>query len=155
MHRDVPTNAGDVDAPVGNQGMNLHNDRVISGLRDGRVTAQTASGNSMRPVILSGQRKILVPVLTGDEASGLGARPFDPEQLCEVGDLLYLTPENLRVGDAVHCKVGSSIFTHEIIEIRGEPGWPEFLIGRHDGKLNGWTRDIYGKCVRVEPYNER
>jgi hypothetical protein len=129
MHRDVPTNAGDVDAPVGNQGMNLHNDRVISGLRDGRVTAQTASG--------------------------LGARPFDPEQLCEVGDLLYLTPENLRVGDAVHCKVGSSIFTHEIIEIRGEPGWPEFLIGRHDGKLNGWTRDIYGKCVRVEPYNER
>lgn len=131
--------------------MNVHNERVIKSLAEGKVTAHTGFGNSMRPVIYSGQRQTLVPVLSDEEGNRLGAKPFDPAQPFKVGDLFYLKPDCLAVGNAVHCKVGPSIFTHEIISIRGQRGTLEFQIARHDRKrINGWTSTIYGKCVRVE-----
>ncbi len=76
--------------------MNIHNERVITNLKSGKVTIHTGFGNSMRPVISSGQRQTLIPVLSKEEAEQLGAKPFDPAKSYQVNDLLYLTSEQLQ-----------------------------------------------------------
>ncbi len=128
--------------------MNQFDQAAIASLRNGRVTHVVGHGRSMEPVIYSGQTQVIVPVLTHEEAARVGAAEYVGQEMGE-GSLVYLTPERLRVGDAVFCKVGY-IYTHEIIAIRGKPGSLEFQIARHDRKrINGWTRTIYGRCVMV------
>jgi hypothetical protein len=118
--------------------MNIHDKRVIDSLKAGKVTYHRGHGKSMQPVIMDGQKQTLLPVLTDEEAEKVEAKEF-------------ITPQNLKEGDAVYCKVGPWIFTHEIIGIRGKPGELEFQIARHDRrKINGWTRIVYGKCIKAE-----
>jgi len=125
--------------------MNASVERVISSLRAGKVTTTVGHGNSMLPVIRSGQTQVLVPVLSQETAEQLQAPPYDGRQ--EPGALGYLRPEDLREGDAVFCRVKGNVFTHEIVAI--EEG-PVFLIGPHHRRhLNGRTRAVYGKCVKV------
>lgn len=121
--------------------------KTISALRSGKVAARITSGDSMRPLMRPGQRQILVPVLTDDVAALLRCTRYAGQAL--EGDLCYVPPAELKPGDAVFCRVGPSVFTHWVLAIR-DPDWPEFLVGRADGKADGWTREVYGKCVRVE-----
>jgi len=129
--------------------MNPHVQRVIDSLQSGKITAHTGFGNSMRPIILSGQKQILVPVLFDKEATKLGCKLFDPNDVYKIGDLRYINPDSLTEGDPVFCKVGGNIYTHKIRAIRGVDR--EFQISRQDEKrINGWTRIIYGRCARTE-----
>lgn len=129
--------------------MNQFDHAQIVSLLSGKVTYRIGHGKSMQPVIMDGHRQTLVPILTQEEAEKLGCQHYEGQDVKE-GDLFYVTPDEIKVGDAVFCKC-SYIYTHEVHKIAGKPGDREFYIGRHDKKrYNGWTRKVYGLCVHSE-----
>lgn len=65
-------------------------------------------------------------------------------QLCTVEPVVLA---GVSVGDIVLCKVNGSEYLHLVKAVDGE----RFLIGNNKGRVNGWTKAIYGKCVKVEP----
>lgn len=78
-------------------------------------------------------------------------RPHGPSMAgkIESGQLCTVAPcdvHDAQVGDIVLCKVRGSEFLHLVKALR--PG--AVLIGNNRGHLNGWTRQVYGKCVKVE-----
>lgn len=74
-------------------------------------------GNSMVPIVRSGQEVTVEPVLG----------------------------ENLRVGDVVLCKVSGHIYLHKITAI--DTGQRRVQIGNNKGRINGWTpyEHVYGR----------
>ena len=65
-------------------------------------------------------------------------------QLCTVAPV---DPKTLQKGDIVLCKVGGNKYLHLISAVQGD----RFQISNNHGYVNGWTRKIFGKLVRVEP----
>ncbi len=60
-----------------------------------------------------------------------------------------LTPiswENCNVGDIVFCKVRGNVFTHLVKEKNDKRG---LLIGNNSGRINGWTKNVYGKVIEI------
>jgi len=96
--------------------------RVIEELRAGRTTRYKGSGNSMHPRIKSGAVVTLEPVELTD----------------------------LKVGDAVFCKVRGNIFTHLVSAIKGGPNNRQVQISNLRGHVNGWTTTVYGRVLEVE-----
>jgi hypothetical protein len=81
----------------------------------------------------------------------LGCVPYDSSKTCQVGEKVFIDPDDLREEAPVFCKVGGNVYTHKIRSIRGPAGDREFQISRQDERrINGWTRIIYGQCVRTE-----
>ena len=82
-------------------------------------------------------------------------RPFGKSMQgrIESGQLVTVAPvrlEELNVDDIVLCKVGKSYYLHLIKQISKNRGL-EFLIGNtRQGGINGWTSQIFGKCINVE-----
>jgi SOS-response transcriptional repressor LexA len=69
----------------------------------------------------------------------------------ESGQLITIEParaEDVRVGDAVFCRVNGNYYVH-LVKARGQDG--RLQIGNNRGHINGWTKAVYGKVVRVEP----
>jgi phage repressor protein C with HTH and peptisase S24 domain len=66
------------------------------------------------------------------------------------GQLITIDPNtsNLQQGDIVFCKVGGNFYVH-LISAVGQDG--RYQISNNSGHVNGWTKAIYGKVVRVEP----
>lgn len=63
------------------------------------------------------------------------------------GDLVTIEPtNNFNVGDAVLCTVKGCDYVHLIKAIDND----RYLIGNNKGRINGWTRKVYGKVVKVE-----
>lgn len=70
--------------------------------------------------------------------------------LFKSGESHLLTPitiDDAKVGDAVFCKVKGSYYTHLVKAKDNEKG---VLIGNNHGKINGWTKNIYGKAIKIE-----
>jgi SOS-response transcriptional repressor LexA len=69
------------------------------------------------------------------------------------GDLVTVEPINesteLKVGDAVLCKVSGAEYLH-LIKAVGQDG--RFQIGNNKGGINGWTprSSVFGRCISVE-----
>lgn len=63
-------------------------------------------------------------------------------QLCTVVPVVT----ELKIGDVVLCRVKGNQYLHRIIAIQGG----RYQIGNNKGGINGWTKAIYGKCIRVE-----
>ena len=58
-----------------------------------------------------------------------------------------LTPttwDKCQVGDIVYCSVKGKRYTHLVKEISDKG----CLIGNNRGKINGWTKKVYGKVIR-------
>ena len=93
----------------------------IARLRAGETVCFREGGNSMTPRIKSRQKCTYCPVRA---------------------------PEDVRVGDAVFCKVGGSYYTHLITAIRGD----QYQISNNHGHVNGWItlNSIYGKVIAIE-----
>jgi translation initiation factor IF-1 len=69
----------------------------------------------------------------------------------ESGDLVTIEPVSIdlcKVGDAVYCKVNGRYMLH-LVKAKGQDG--RLQIGNNHGHVNGWTKTVYGKCVKVEP----
>jgi len=92
----------------------LKRDRLMKG--ETFITSE--KGNSMIPLIKSGQKHKLSPIKWED---------------CEEGDIVY-------------CKVKGNFYTHLV---KGKSGERGLLIGNNKGKLNGWTKQVYGKVTEV------
>ena len=88
-------------------------------LQKGETFMTSEKGNSMSPLIKSGQNHILAPVKDADK--------------------------EVEVGDIVYCKVKGNFYTH-LVKAKGTRG---FLIGNNKGGVNGWTRLIYGKVTEI------
>ena len=96
--------------------------QLIADLQSGRIIQRKEKGNSMVPLIRSGQPHTLEPVR----------------------DLAAL-----QVGDIVFCKVRGHYYTHLISAIRKNKDQLEFQISNNHGHVNGWTRNVYGKVIGV------
>lgn len=60
-----------------------------------------------------------------------------------------LTPvnwENCEIGDIVYCKVNGNFYTHLV---KGKNIDKGLLIGNNKGKINGWTKKVYGKVTEI------
>ncbi len=93
----------------------------IARLRAGETVSFREGGNSMTPRIKSRQKCTYKPVMAA---------------------------EDVKVGDAVFCKVGGNYFTHLITALRGD----QYQISNNHGHVNGWItlNSIYGKVVAIE-----
>lgn len=68
----------------------------------------------------------------------------------ESGDLVTVDPirlENVQVGDIVLCKVNGFEYLHLVKSIAQDGA---LQIGNNKGRINGWTRSVYGKCSKIE-----
>lgn len=90
-------------------------------LNAGETITRKVHGNSMTPRIQSGQEVTISPV---------------PKA----------TPEHIKEGDVVFCKVRGNYYVHLVKKIRrgDRPGDWLFLIGNNHGHTNGWTRLVFG-----------
>lgn len=95
--------------------------RAIDELAEGRRAVIKPHGGSMRPLVLSGATVTLEPVTVSD----------------------------VEVGDVVLCRVKGNVFLHLVKALRGGEDDRAALIGNNRGKLNGWTRTIYGRAVEI------
>jgi hypothetical protein len=64
------------------------------------------------------------------------------------GQLVTVAPlvEPPVVGDVVLCRVAGSEYLHLVKAVQGDRAF----IGNNKGATNGWTKAIYGRCVKVE-----
>jgi signal peptidase I len=95
--------------------------RYIEELLDGRTVSFRPHGNSMTPLICSGD---LVRVVPFDET--------DPDP---------------QVGDVVLCKVRGNQYLHLVTAIKGD----QYQISNNKGYINGWCsrRQVYGRVIKV------
>ena len=54
--------------------------------------------------------------------------------------------EDCEVGDIVFCKVRGNVFTHLV---KGKNTKRGLLIGNNHGRINGWTKNVYGKVIAI------
>lgn len=54
--------------------------------------------------------------------------------------------EDCEVGDIVYCKVKGRFYTHLVKAKSDKKG---LQIGNNKGRINGWTRRVYGRVVEV------
>jgi len=95
---------------------------AIAALAEQKNAVIKPRGHSMRPKVLSGAVVELAPV----------------------------TLDDLTVGDIVLCKVGGNVYLHLVKAIQGGAGSRRVQIGNNQGRINGWTRAVYGRAVRID-----
>ncbi len=90
-------------------------------LREGETCTVQGFGQSMTPILKSGQQVIVVPV--GED-----------------------TP--LEKGDIVFCKVNGHFYLHKVLAVKNDKA---FQIGINHGHVNGWVsrNTIYGKVSEI------
>lgn len=91
----------------------------VKRLQDGESFITSEKGNSMVPLIFSGQKHRLSPVEVWDD---------------------------VHPGEIVFCKVKGRYLTHMVYAKNSDRG---VLIGNNKGRMNGWTRTVYGRVVEV------
>ncbi|HEX8463024.1 MAG TPA: hypothetical protein VF627_00270 [Abditibacterium sp.] len=96
-------------------------DAYIARLAAGEVVSFREGGNSMTPRIKSRQKCTYAPVNSMDD---------------------------IKIGDAVFCRVGGSFFTHLVSAIKGD----QVQISNNHGHVNGWTNisHVFGKVIKIE-----
>lgn len=87
-------------------------------LLSGEVIITNEKGNSMVPLIKSGQEHELTPTCW---------------LICEKGDIVY-------------CKVKGNYYTHLVLAKNLDKG---LQIGNNKGRINGWTKAVYGKVTKI------
>ncbi len=69
--------------------------------------------------------------------------------LVESGATVTLQPvelESLKRGDIVLCRVSGNVYLHLVKAIGGG----RVQIGNNRGRINGWTRAVYGRAVDIQ-----
>ena len=104
-----------------NQPLLQGREAYIARLRAGETVSFREGGNSMTPRIKSREKCTYAPVTSMDD---------------------------VKVGDAVFCKVGGNHFTHLITATRDD----QVQISNNHGHVNGWTHisNVFGRVISVE-----
>ena len=92
---------------------------LIEKLKKGEVVTSRRKGNSMTPIIHSGDLLEISPIEL----------------------------EDVKKGDVVFCRVRKSVFCHLVTAV--DEIKLRFQIGNNHGHVNGWTKAIYGKITKV------
>lgn len=87
-------------------------------LQNNETFITSERGNSMLPLIKSGQKHRLAPA----------------------------TWDTVCIGDVVYCKVRGRFYTHLVTAMDSTRGC---LIGNKRGKINGWTKNVYGVVTEI------
>ena len=87
-------------------------------LEKGETFITSEKGNSMTPLIMSGQKHKIIPIKW---------------EKCSINNIVY-------------CKVKGKFYTHLIKAIDVKKG---VLIGNNKGKINGWTKQVFGKVIEI------
>lgn len=90
---------------------------TLERLQKGETFETSANGNSMTPLIKSGETFTLSPA----------------------------TWEDVNTGNVVYCKVKGKFYTHLVKAVDPKRGC---LIGNNHGRINGWTKKVYGKVSK-------
>jgi hypothetical protein len=98
--------------------------RAIAALQVGRSVTIRPHGGSMRPKVESGATVTVEPVALTE----------------------------LSVGDIVLCRVGGNVYLHLVKAIEGSGDQRRVQIGNNRGKVNGWTRTIYGRASAIDSW---
>lgn len=93
---------------------------VVMALNQGRVIQVRPHGNSMTPLVRSGDKVTLTPLKA------------------------YGKP--LEKGDIVFCKVNGRYLIHKVTALQGS----RVQISNNHGLINGWTDKIFGVATEVE-----
>lgn len=115
-----------------NENIDVCNDALeaIERLSKGEIVARFEYGDSMLPLLESGEYAVLVP------------------------------NQKIEVGDAVFCNVNGYIMTHMVMMISNVRGKPMYLIGspnyNSNGTFNiyGWTSEIYAKAYKTNVFEK-
>jgi hypothetical protein len=59
-----------------------------------------------------------------------------------------ITYKDVSKGDIVYCRVRGNFYTHKVIAICENRG---VLIGNNHGRINGWTKAVFGKVTEILP----
>jgi hypothetical protein len=73
---------------------------------------------------------------------------YSMQGLIESGQLCTVEPcqlSNVEKGWVVLCKVNGKQFLHLVTAVRSG----QVQISNNKGHVNGWTSQVYGRCVRV------
>ncbi len=62
--------------------------------------------------------------------------------------LAPITWDQCEKGDIVYCKVNGRFYTHLVKAVSNSQGC---LIANNRGRVNGWTKKVYGKVIEVLP----
>lgn len=54
--------------------------------------------------------------------------------------------EDVEIDDIVYCKVNGRFYTHLVKAKDSSKGC---LIGNNKGRLNGWTKQVYGRVIEI------
>ena len=54
--------------------------------------------------------------------------------------------ESVEVGDIVYCRVRGNYYTHKVYAKNDKRGC---LIGNNRGRMNGWTKNVFGKVIEI------
>lgn len=88
-------------------------------LQSGESLITSEKGNSMVPLIKSGQKHELSPVISLDD---------------------------VEVDDIVYCKAKGNFYTHLVKAKNPDKGC---LIGNNKSGINGWTKQVFGKVTQI------
>lgn len=111
-----------VKSPNFVDGVNVINNIVeaVEWLKMGRKVARFEFGDSMMPILKSGEYCVIEPL----------------------NDL-----NSVNIGDAVLCEVNGYLMTHMVVsKSTSAKDSPYFLIGTTSMYVYGWTNKIYGIC---------
>lgn len=66
-------------------------------------------------------------------------------------ELTPITWDKVEIGDIVYCKVKGNYYTH-LVKAKNEKRGVQ--IGNNHGRINGWTKNVYGKVTKILPFND-
>lgn len=103
---------------------------IVEKLKRGEDASFRPHGNSMTPMIKSGQLVTVSP--------------------CDLhGEIACCKGVPIMKGDAVFCRVGGRLMLHLVTAIRAG----QYQISNTSGHVNGWTmaKNIFGRLTQVAP----
>lgn len=60
-----------------------------------------------------------------------------------------VTAAEVEVGDVVLCRVAGNVYLHLVTAVQGTDDDRRVQIGNMRGRINGWTRAIYGRATEI------
>lgn len=107
---------------------------TVNELLKGNVVARYEFGDSMEPLLYSGEYCVLVPK----------------------------QQTTIEVGDAVFCEVDGYYMTHMVMMISNVQGEPMYLIGSPNYNrisntfpIYGWTKNVYAKALGTQIFKKK
>ena len=94
---------------------------VVEALENNEAVTRFEFGDSLSPIVFSGEYLILKPIKSNDEISE---------------------------GDIVFCQLEDGILMTHMVLIKANE---KFLISSTNGMIFGWSRKIYAKCESFSP----